>query len=401
MDGTRPAKYRDRVPVVKTYERTGSKHWRVGDTWLAATGFFAQAGSDDYPPAGNYRNLEDADPGAWDPVVRLERMDQYGIHAQVLYPNIIGFEAALIMDLGDELSIVCTRAYNDFLTEFASVDPARFIPITMVPFWNIDESLKEIRRAHDQGHKGVLFADKFEKIGLPGFTEPHWDPIYSLCQDLELSINFHVGFAGMREGVHTADSKLEREKTFDARQSARTTSVGIMGNADCVANIIASGLAERFPPGVCCGERDGLPAGSRRFDGLALEGLRGPPRPPHHAKRRSSAGNAMGPFGSRPAPWDCWKSFRTTSCSRRTIHIRRLWLRDRTRLLDDLLTGPPYRVGVCRRYRGGRARKALHDNAARIYHYGRDVGRRSAGSSVRARTTDGLRTLGLHVVRRD
>jgi predicted TIM-barrel fold metal-dependent hydrolase len=241
------AKHRDRVPVVKTYERTGSKHWFVGDTWLAATGFFAQAGSEDFPPAGNYRNLEDADPGSWDPAVRLKRMDEYGIHAQVLYPNIMGFEAALIMDLGDELSIICTQVYNDFLTEFASVDRARFIPIAMVPFWNIEASLKEIERAYQSGHKGVLFANKLEQIGLPIFTNPHWDPIYSLCQDLELSINFHVGFAGMREGVHTADSKLEREKTFDARQAARSTSVGIMGNGDCIANIIASGLAERFP----------------------------------------------------------------------------------------------------------------------------------------------------------
>jgi predicted TIM-barrel fold metal-dependent hydrolase len=241
------SKYRDQVPLVETYERTGSKHWRVGNTWLAATGFFAQAGQADYPPAGNYRNLEDADPGAWNPSERLERMDEYGIYAQVLYPNIIGFEAPLIMDLGPELSIICTTAYNDFLTEFANVDPKRLIPIAMVPFWDIEASLKEIKRAYDNGHKGVLFANKFEQIGLPGFTEPHWDPIYSLCQDLELSINFHVGFAGMREGVHTADSKLEREKTYDPRQSARTTSVGIMGNADCIANIIASGLAERFP----------------------------------------------------------------------------------------------------------------------------------------------------------
>jgi predicted TIM-barrel fold metal-dependent hydrolase len=242
-----PAKYRDRVPVVETYELTGSKHWRIGDTWLAATGFFAQAGSSDYPPAGNYRNLEDADPGSWNPTDRLRRMDEHGVYAQVLYPNIIGFEAPLFMDMGGELSFICTRAYNDFLSDFASIDTNRFIPIAMVPFWDISESLEEIKRAYAKGHRGVLFANKFEQIGLPGFTDPHWDPIYSLCQDLELPINFHVGFAGMREGTHTAKKKLEREKGFDARQTARLTSVGIMGNADCIANIIASGLAERFP----------------------------------------------------------------------------------------------------------------------------------------------------------
>ena len=32
-------------------------------------------------------------------------MDEYGIYAQVLYPNLIGFEAPLFMDLGSELSL--------------------------------------------------------------------------------------------------------------------------------------------------------------------------------------------------------------------------------------------------------------------------------------------------------
>ena len=241
------AKYRDAVPHVETWEVTGSKHWKIGDTWLAATGFFAQAGASEYPPAGNYRNLEDADPGSWEPNERLKRMDEHGIWAQILYPNVIGFEAPLFMDLGPELSFICTRAYNDFLVDFASADPKRLIPIAMVPFWDVDESLREITRAHDAGHRGVLFANKFEQIGLPGFADPHWDPIYALCQDLELSINFHVGFSGMREGVHTAKSKLEREASFDPRQSARSTSVGVMTNADCIANICVSGLGDRFP----------------------------------------------------------------------------------------------------------------------------------------------------------
>jgi predicted TIM-barrel fold metal-dependent hydrolase len=242
-----PERFREKVPNVETWAETGAKHWKVGDTWLAATGFFAQAGSDEYPPAGNYRNLEDADPGSWNPVERLKRMDEYGVYAQVLYPNIIGFEAPLIMDLGPELSILCTQVYNDFLTEFANTDAKRYIPIAMVPFWDLDEARKEIERAHNQGHKGVLFANKFEQIGLPSFTDPHWDPIYDQCQALGLSINFHVGFAGMREGTHTGKAKLAAEKNFDARQTARRTSVGIMGNADCIAAIIASGLADRFP----------------------------------------------------------------------------------------------------------------------------------------------------------
>jgi uncharacterized protein len=118
------SKYQDRVPVVETYDVTGSKHWRIGDVWLAATGFFAQAGSPDYPPAGNYRNLEDADPGSWNPVERLKRMDEHGVYAQVLYPNIIGFEAPLF--IGDHLHPCLQRlSHRVFASRSEAIHPHR------------------------------------------------------------------------------------------------------------------------------------------------------------------------------------------------------------------------------------------------------------------------------------
>ena len=98
---------------------------------------------------------EGVDPGSWDPNERLRRMDEYGIYAQVLYPNLIGFETGPFMELGHELSpSPASQAYNDFLAEFASADPKRFIPIAMVPFWDLDASVTEIERCHEIGHQG-------------------------------------------------------------------------------------------------------------------------------------------------------------------------------------------------------------------------------------------------------
>ena len=241
------AKWKDAVPSVGIHPETGRKHWKVSDVWLASTGFFAQAGAPTYPANDIHRNLEDSDPGSWNAADRLQRMDEYGIYAQVLYPNLIGFEAPLFMELGPELSLICTQAYNDFLVDFSSADPKRFVPIAMVPFWDIEASVAEIKRARDLGHKGVLFANKYEQIGMPSFTDQHWDPIYAVCQDLEMSINFHVGFSSMSGGTHTAKSKIDRAQNPDPRLSARLTSVGIMTNADSIAAIVTSGLCERFP----------------------------------------------------------------------------------------------------------------------------------------------------------
>ena len=51
-------------------------------------------------------------------------MDEYGVWAQVLYPNVAGFGAGKLLTLGDgELMLACVQAYNDFLAEYASADP--------------------------------------------------------------------------------------------------------------------------------------------------------------------------------------------------------------------------------------------------------------------------------------
>jgi predicted TIM-barrel fold metal-dependent hydrolase len=239
-------KWVDDVPRVEVHPETGHHHWRVAGTWLASVGYFAYAGWKNYPPDMPWE-LEEVDRGAWNPVDRLQRMDEFGIYAQVLYPNLIGFESPLFMKLGPELSLICTQAYNDFLVEFASADPKRFIPIAMVPFWDQDAAVVEMERCRSIGHKGILFANKYEMIGLPAFTDPYWDPIYAAAQDLEMSVNFHVGFSSAKDGNHTADKKMESRAHFDPGNAARATSVGIMTNADSIAAIVTSGVCDRFP----------------------------------------------------------------------------------------------------------------------------------------------------------
>lgn len=239
-----PAKFKDIAPRVEKNPDTGHSHWRVGDSWLMGPGFYAVAGWKEYPPNSPYE-IEDVDPGSWNAEDRLKRMDEFGIYAQVLYPNLIGFETPLFMRLGEEESLACVRAYNDFLAEFASVDSKRFVPIAMVPFWDLDAAVAEMTRARELGHRGILFANKYEQIGMPGFTDVHWDPIYAAARDLDMSINFHVGFSQSMDG--SAKNMQLMLQHFDAALTARYTAIGLMGNADTIAAIVTSGLCDRFP----------------------------------------------------------------------------------------------------------------------------------------------------------
>ena len=173
-----PRKWRDDVPQPDV--KDGETRWRVGDTWLSTVGFYGWAGWKEFPPSMP-ADFEDLEPGACDPKERLGRMDDMGIWAQVLYPNIVGFESATIKKLDPPIALACIQAYNDWLLEWCAADPSRFIPIAMVPYWDIEASVEEMGRCRDRGHRGILFANKYEVVGLPSFIHRHWDRIRSLA----------------------------------------------------------------------------------------------------------------------------------------------------------------------------------------------------------------------------
>jgi predicted TIM-barrel fold metal-dependent hydrolase len=238
------SKWGDAVPHVAKNPETGHSHWRIGDHWLMPVGFYATAGWKEFPPF-TPNELDDVDAGSWNPVERLKRMDEYGLYAQVLYPNLIGFETPLFMRMGPELSLECTRAYNDFITEFAATDRKRFIPISMVPFWDLDAAVEEMKRCREMGHRGVLFANQYEKVGLPPFWDTYWDPVLNTAQDLGMSINFHVGFTSSTDGSAAALQVMLSQ--FSARAATAGTALGLMSNAQAIATIVTSGLCDRFP----------------------------------------------------------------------------------------------------------------------------------------------------------
>ena len=235
-----PKKWKDYAPFAKVDEESGVEKWHVGKHTLTGTAQNAPAGWPEPFPSVPPR-LSEADPGAWRSEDRLKRMDEYGVFAQVIYPNILGFYGHAFMDMDPELSLACVRAYNDFLTEFCSADPARLIGITAIPFWDVEASVKEIARCADMGHRGINFGWEYQKLGLPVIQSGHWDPILAAAQDLDLAVNFHVGFTS--KTVDENKQKYGQEAVGIAKQAA----LFFVGNAGCIAELIMSGICEQFP----------------------------------------------------------------------------------------------------------------------------------------------------------
>src|SRR2546422_2832402 len=195
-----PASMRDRVPRVET-GADGTMRWVLGQSQgLASVGMTATAGRGNFknPP----KNYDQMHPGAFDAKARLKYMDQMGIWAMVMYPNVGGFGAQQFLKLGDpELMLTCVQIYNDWQTEWASADSRRLLPITSLPFWDVAAAVKEVRRCAAMGHKGILFTGEPQYYGLPLLGEPHWNPLWEVAVELDLPISFHIGSGSMELGL--------------------------------------------------------------------------------------------------------------------------------------------------------------------------------------------------------
>lgn len=234
-------KWGDLVPHVRFHERRQEDIWYVGDQKLYGVGAFAQGRWPEYPPS-HPKRLSEAFLPAIDPKARLEYMDETGVYYQVMYPNILGFHSHVFLkNMPHELATDCVRAYNDWLVEFCSADSRRLIPMMMLPFWDIDASVTEMRRAYEIGHKGVLFAARYDKIGLPRLIEDYWEPLLSQAQDMDLSLNFHVGFLASQDDLKGA---VDQSKKLDF---VRESALVLLGNAQNVAEVVLSGVCHRYP----------------------------------------------------------------------------------------------------------------------------------------------------------
>jgi predicted TIM-barrel fold metal-dependent hydrolase len=144
--------------------------------------------------------------------------------------------------MGDpDLMMACVRAYNDFLADFSSVDPRRFVPIMALPMWDMDLCQREISRGVTLGHKGVIMTGEPTFWGLPKLADPHWDPLWAAAQEAGLSINFHIG---------SGDMSIFETAYEGAGRHANYAGFGVqfgMANVRVIANLITGGVCHRFP----------------------------------------------------------------------------------------------------------------------------------------------------------
>ena len=134
-------------------------------------------------------------PAVYDMDLRVRDMDANGILASTLFATFPGFAGTHLASLPDKaLSLAACKAFNDWVVgEVPDAHPGRFIPLGILPFFDIDESVKEVHRLAAMGCRSISIPETPYGSGYPDFASGYWDPIFAACVEHGIVLSLHIG----------------------------------------------------------------------------------------------------------------------------------------------------------------------------------------------------------------
>lgn len=242
-----PAAYVDRVPQMG--ERNGRRRWWFdGDIAIGlpiASSVVDPNGEKITGTAFFDLDNDMVHRASFDAEARLEMLDHLGIHAQVMYPNVAGFgNQNFLKSPDDMLRLVSVQIYNDALAEFQNDTGERVFGMALLPWWDLEAAVDEIRRVHANGLRGIVTCSNPEEAGLPDMAEEAWNPVWEVCSELSMPVNFHIGSS---KGNLDFFGKAPWPSFGEERKLAVGSANLFMGNARVIGNLIYSGIPERYP----------------------------------------------------------------------------------------------------------------------------------------------------------
>jgi aminocarboxymuconate-semialdehyde decarboxylase len=128
--------------------------------------------------------FRDIDSNCWDPVKRIDEMDQHGVGVQVLSTVPVMFSYWTKPNDGAELS----KYLNDQIADIAAEFPLRFVGIGTVPLQDPQLAVKELERCKQIGLIGVEIGTNVNQANL---GEPQFFDFFKACEELEMAVFVH------------------------------------------------------------------------------------------------------------------------------------------------------------------------------------------------------------------
>jgi predicted TIM-barrel fold metal-dependent hydrolase len=179
----------------------------------------------------------------WDSNKRLETLETEGIVAEVIFPNTVppffpnGLLAAPGPKTRDEYERrwAGIKAHNRWLKDFCDATPGRRFGVAQLLIDDVDEAVAEIRWAKDAGLRQVLLpSDHHEKLHHLYYAT--LDPIWSVCEELDMPIGRHGSVVGSDVDPGSVDA---------------AHAIGVMETLyfgqRTIPQLVLSGVFERYP----------------------------------------------------------------------------------------------------------------------------------------------------------
>ena len=161
--------------------------------------------------------------------VRLRDMDSLDVQTHVIYPTTFLIQPTE----RPEVDLALKRSYNRWLGDKCSESGGRLRWMCLPPLMTMDQAIEEVRWARDHGAVGIMKKGNEEAGYEP--TDPYFDPLYQVADELGMALCFHTG------------SGIPNSTATRTRMTGQGRRVPFANLPDTFSSVINNRLPLRFP----------------------------------------------------------------------------------------------------------------------------------------------------------
>jgi len=134
-------------------------------------------------------------PGCYERDARVKDFELNWVDGSLPFPTFPRFCGQTFYEAEDkELALACVRAYNDWMVEeWCEPSGGMNLPLCLMPLWDVELAVAEIRRNADRGVRAFCFSELPTRLNLPSIHSGYWDPVFSVCNDTGVTLCMHIG----------------------------------------------------------------------------------------------------------------------------------------------------------------------------------------------------------------
>jgi predicted TIM-barrel fold metal-dependent hydrolase len=197
------------APKLRTTDK-GTDYWEYQGMKMPSVGLNAVVGRVPEEYGVEPTALTQMREGCYDVHARIGDMNVNGIAASLCFASCVQFDGGVFHKAKNKAqSLVHLRAYNDWhIDEWCGAYPGRFIPCALLPTWDMDATVAEVKRLAAKGCSAVSINENPTKQGLPSIHNPYWEPLWKVITDHDFVMCLHIG-AGNPAPHASLDSPIE------------------------------------------------------------------------------------------------------------------------------------------------------------------------------------------------